>query len=150
MDLIDKFVILKDSLSCKKHDAVSIFIRGNPDFLRFCQSHETLVQKTLHAEDITYLPQSEHAPSSYIQEDIIDITIGIKRFSKDNPFCLAALTKKLAEKQDYVQHLRNLLSSLTNNWWSPEIITKKREEIQTTKDEIEQLELEINRLKMNA
>ena len=150
MDLVDKFVSLKTSLSCKKHDPVSIFIRANPDFLKFCQSHENLLQKTLHADDITYLPYNEQAPSSYIQEDIIDITIGIKRFSKDNPFCLAALTKKLAEKQDYLQYVRNLLSSLNNNWWSPEIITKKREEIQTVKDEIEQLELEINKLKMNS
>jgi hypothetical protein len=61
---------------------------------------------------------------------------------------LAALTKKLAEKQEYLQHLRNLLSSLNNNGWSPEIMTKKREEIQTVKDEIEELELEINKLKM--
>jgi len=115
MDLVDKFVSLKTSLSCKKHDPVSIFIRANPDFLKFCQSHENLLQKTLHADDITYLPYNEQAPSSYIQEDIIDITIGIKRFSKDNPFCLAALTKKLAEKQDYLQYVRNLLSSLNNN-----------------------------------
>ena len=150
MDLVDKFVSLKAGLSCKKHDPVSIFIKANPDFLKFCQSHETLLQKTLHADDITYLPYNEHAPSSYIQEDIIDITIGIKRFSKDNPFCLAALTKKLAEKQDYLQYVRNLLSSLNNNWWSPEIITKKREEIQSVKDEIEQLELEIQKLKMNS
>jgi hypothetical protein len=115
MDLIDKFVISKENLSCKKHDSVSIFIKATPDFLKFCKNHEVLLQKTLHAEDIAYLPYNEQAPSSYIQEDIIDITIGIKRFSKDNPFCLAALTKKLAEKQEYLQHLRNLLSSLNNN-----------------------------------
>ena len=148
MDLIDKFVVSKENLACKKHDSVSIFIKANPDFLKFCKTHEVLLQKTLHAEDIAYLPYNEQAPSSYIQEDIIDITIGIKRFSKDNPFCLAALTKKLWEKQEYLQHLRNLLSSLNNNGWSPEILTKKREEIQTVKDEIEELELEINKLKM--
>ena len=150
MDLVDKFSSLKINLTCKKHDPVSIFIKANPDFLKFCQSHETLLQKSLHADDITYLPYNEQAPSSYVQEDIIDITIGIKRFSKDNPFCLAALIKKLAEKQDHLQYLRNLLSSLTSNWWSPEVIVKKREEIQNTKDEIEQLELEINKLKMHA
>lgn len=150
MELIDKLWSLKTNILCKKHDCVSVFIKANPDFLKFCQSHEILVKKTLHAEDISYLTQNEHAPSSYIQEDIIDITIGIKRFSKDNPFCLASLTKKLSEKQDYLQHLRNLLSSLNTNWWSPEIITKKREEIQAIKDEIEEMELEINKLKMNA
>lgn len=148
MDLVDRLGALKTGLSCKKHDSVSIFIKANPDFLKFCQSHENLLQKTLHADDITYLPYNEQAPSSYIQEDIIDITIGIKRFSKDNPFCLAALTKKLAERQDYLQHVRNLLSSLSSNWGSPETITKKREEIQMIKDEIDQLSLEIQKLKM--
>ena len=150
MDLVDKLSSLKVNIPCKKHDYVSIFIKANPDFLKFCQSHESLLQKTLRAEDIAYLPFNELAPNSYITEDIIDITIGIKRFCKDNTFWLACLRKKFTEKQEYLQHLRNLLSSLNNNWGSPEIITKKREEIQTIKDEIEQLELEINKLRMNA
>lgn len=149
MEIVDKFSSLKANIPCKKHDCVSVFIKANPDFLKFCESHQWLLKKTLNAEEITYLPYNETIPSNYIKEDIIDITIGIKRFSKDNPYCLTSLTKKLAEKQDYLQHLRNLLSSLNSNWWSPEVITKKREEIQSVKDEIEALELEIYKLKAN-
>jgi hypothetical protein len=75
MEIIDKFSVMKAGLNLKKHDMISIFIRSNPDFIKFIKSNESLFKKTLHAEEIIYLIHHEETPCGYIKEDIIDISI---------------------------------------------------------------------------
>ena len=62
MDIIDALGVIKTNLSLKKHSAVSIFIKSNPDFLKFAKSHETLFKNTLHADEILYFTHHDTLP----------------------------------------------------------------------------------------
>jgi hypothetical protein len=54
---------------------VSIFIRSNPDFIKFAKDNEYLFNKTLNAQEVLYLVHHEKIPCGYQKEDIIDISI---------------------------------------------------------------------------
>jgi len=62
MDIIDKFLAIKDSLSCKKHTAVDAFIKANPDFLRFTKANETTIKKIVNINAMEYLNINEDHP----------------------------------------------------------------------------------------
>ncbi|HCB51442.1 TPA: hypothetical protein DEP21_02595 [Patescibacteria group bacterium] len=116
MDLIDKLSSIKTAQHLKKHDMVSIFITSNPDFLKFTKSNEDLLKKVLHAEEILYFTHNEKYPSGYSTEEIIDIVIGLKVMTKEvSSSSLSTLQKQLIQKEEYLQHTKLVLQSLTSN-----------------------------------
>lgn len=78
MDIIDKFLELKTIAGGKKHTLIDVFLKANPDFLRFTKSHEQVVKKIINIQKFDYLNVNESHPQTYTTEDIIDMTIGIK------------------------------------------------------------------------
>lgn len=149
MDLVDKFSTIKQSLDLKKHAPVSTFLQSNPDFIKFTKSNEHLIKKTLHAEEILYFTHHEKYPSGYKNEEIIDITIGLKAFSvTTSQNSVYSLQKKLDEKQEYLQYVRSLLSNMNASGADPKLLEQKREEIAKLKEEIDELALAINKLKI--
>lgn len=149
MDLVDKFSTIKQSLDLKKHAPVSTFLQSNPDFIKFTKSNEHLIKKTLHAEEILYFTHHEKYPSGYKNEEIIDITIGLKAFSvATSQNSVYSLQKKLDEKQEYLQYVRSLLSNMNASGAETKLLDQKREEIAKLKEEIDELALAINKLKI--
>jgi len=148
MEIIDKFNVIKDSLWLKKHDIVDIFIRSNPDFLKFAKSNESLFKKTLNAQNVLYLVHHEETPCWYKQEDIIDISIWLKAISKPGISGINLLQKQLQEKEEYLQHLKHIVQQLSSNWSDTEIINSKKDEISKIKKEIEIINFEISKCKM--
>lgn len=148
MEIVDKFSVMKNWLGLKKHDMVWIFIRSNPDFIKFAKSNESLFKKTLHAEDIIYLVHHEQTPSGYKKEDIIDISIWLKAISKPSISGIALLQKQLIEKEEYLQHLKHLVQQLSSNGADDVVVQQKKDEISTIKKDIEKLTFEISKSKM--
>ena len=147
MEIIDKLAETKLWLWLKKHDAVKIFIRSNPDFIKFAKNNESLFKKTLQAEDIIYLVHHEEIPCGYKEEDIIDISIWLKAAEKKGLSWIHLLEKKLQEKEEYLQHLKHIVQQLNGNV-DDSIIQKKKEEISQIKQDVEDLNFEISKCKM--
>lgn len=148
MEIIDKFVGIKSDLWLKKHDTVELFIRSNPDFIKFAKSNESLFQKTLHAESVLYLVHHEEVPCGYKKEDIIDISIGLKAAAKQSISGIYLLQKQLQEKEEYLQHLKHLVQQMSSNGIDETLVQQKKEEISTIKKDIEKLTFEISKCKM--
>ncbi len=148
MDIIDRLLSMKSELNLKKHDNVGIFIRSNPDFLQFAKSNELLLKKILHTEDILYLVHHEPIPHEYKQEDIIDISLGIKSCSRAPVSQRILLQKQIQEKEELLQHVRTTIQHLTASWADISLIQEKKEQISYLKQEIENLTFEISKCKM--
>ncbi|MDD3262427.1 MAG: class I tRNA ligase family protein [Candidatus Absconditabacteria bacterium] len=148
MEIIDKFALMKSGLGLKKHDIVGIFIRSNPDFIKFAKSNEYLFKKTLNTDEVLYLVHHEDIPCGYQKEDIIDISIGLKSMSKPSISGISLLKKQLQEKEEHIQHLKNLVQQLSSNGADIDIINQKKDEISKAKKDIEDLCFEINKCKM--
>lgn len=148
MEIIDRFSTMKVWLGLKKHDVVGLFIRSNPDFIKFAKSNESLFKKTLHAEDIIYLVHHEEIPCGYKKEDIIDISIGLKALAKPAISGIPLLKKQLQEKEEYLQHLKHLVQQMSSSDADDVLIQQKKEEISKIKKDIESLTFEISKCKM--
>ncbi len=148
MEIIDKFTNIKSDLWLKKHDTVELFIRSNPDFIRFAKNNEPLFTKTLHAENVLYLVHHEEVPCGYKKEDIIDISIGLKAAAKKSISGIHLLQKQLQEKEEYLQHLKHLVQQMSSSGGDNVLIQQKKEEIASIKKEIEEISFEISKCKM--
>ncbi len=148
MEIIDKFSAMKNWLCLKKHDSVSIFIRSNPDFIKFAKDNEYLFNKTLNAQEVLYLVHHEKIPCGYQKEDIIDISIWLKTNGKKTISGLAFLQKQLKEKEEYLQYLKNLVQQMSSSNTENIIVQQKKEEISKIKESIEELNFEISKCKM--
>ncbi len=148
MEIIDKFENIKSSLWLKKHEKVWIYIRSNPDFIKFAKNNEYLFKKTLNAEEAIYLIHHEDIPCGYQKEDIIDISIWMKPLSKPTISWISLLKKQLQEKEEYLQHIKHLVQQMSSNGADDILIQQKKDEISKIKIAIEDLTLEINKCKM--
>lgn len=151
MDIIDKLLVLKDGLACKKHTPVDAFIKANPDFLRFTKANETTIKKIVNINKMEYLNINEAHPRGYTTEDIIDMTVGLKVAQvlqiEEKPKGLAELNKELTQMNDYLQYLKNTVSSMMIHKSDEDEIAQKKKEITKIKKTILEMEYEINKLK---
>lgn len=152
MDIIDKFLTLKDGLLCKKHTPVDAFIKANPDFLRFTKSNETTIKKIVNINKIEYFHINEDTPSGYTIEDIIDMSVGLKIIPKlrveESNKGIVQLKQELEQMNDYLQYLKNTVSAMMTNKSDETEIVQKKKEIANVKKNILEKEYEINKLKM--
>jgi len=151
LDLIDKIVYLKWKLWIKKHEFVDIFVQANPDFLQFLQINESVFRLLTNIQDINLVKLYDKIPDWYETDNVINISLWIKRpdtvkveIRKD---VLADLENEFKNKQEHLQHLKSLLTSVYLDA-DPDLITKKREEIAKLQEEIEEIEFRIGKLKV--
>jgi len=151
MDIIDKFLAIKDGLALKKHASVDAFIKANPDFLRFTKSNEATIKKIVNIDKMEYININEDHPHGYVTEDIIDMTVGLKVGRavplEEKPKGLLELKKELEQMNDYLQYLKNTVSAMMINKSKEEEIEKKKKEVAKVKKNILEMEYEINKLK---
>ena len=120
--------------------------------MEFFEKNESVVGALLNVWNISYVAMNLPKPQWYQDSNVIDINIGLKKSVK---FVMSDkdLTKELQEeydrKNEHLQHLKNLLASVSLSCPSPELLEKKREQIKLLQSELEDLEYKIWQLKIN-
>ena len=150
MDIIDKFIGLRERAGQAKHQKVDICFHASMDFIHYIKENEDIIAKLINTEQINYV-NNEKDLASYETDSIIDVTIGLRGLGKpikvvDNK---ESWTKELARKQEQLQDIRNLTSKLSLDKKNKKLIEKKKEEMAELKKDIEKLEFEIKKSKMN-
>ena len=110
MDIIDKFLIMKQTHTYAKHEEIEICFFAPLDFLHYLRKQEKIIYKLINASSIEYL-ENEKELSKYHIEKIINITIGIKIQHKE-----AIITNKkedireaLRAKEQLIQQIRIMI-----------------------------------------
>ncbi len=148
MDIIDRFLILKQKNNYAKHESVDICFFAPLDFLQYLRKQEHILAKLINTSSIEYL-ESEKQLWSYQTENIINITIGIKTHQKE-----IRINKKenlheiLCKKEQELQGIRSLITGLSTNGTDPEIIREKKREINKLKKEIDEIKYQIQKEKV--
>ncbi len=150
MDIIDKFMTLREKAGQAKHQKVDICFHASIDFIHYIKDNEDIVTKLINTEQINYV-NNEKDLAGYETDSIIDVTIGLRELGKpikivDNK---ESWIKELARKQEQLQGIRNLTSKLSLDKKNKRLIEKKKEEMGELKKDIEKLEFEIKKSKMN-
>ena len=150
MDIMDKFILLREKTQQPKHQKVDICFSASIDFLHYVQDNEDIVQKLINTDQIKYVDKEKDL-QNYETESIIDVIIGIKGvitkpLQKDG---LETLQHELHQKNEQLQYMRNVAAQLSLQKKEKKIITAKKEEMSKLKEIIEKLECEINKIKMN-
>lgn len=150
MDIIDKFICMKQSYSYAKHEEIEICFFAPLDFLQYLREEEKIIYKLINASAIEYL-ENEKELTKYHTENIINITIGIKAQHKE----LTITNKKedireaLRFKEQEIQAIRTLIPSLSASGVDPEVIRDKKKEMDKLKKDIEELEYQLQKQRTN-
>lgn len=149
MDIIEKFLNMKDELHHAKHETIDICFFAPLDFLQFLRTQENILYTLINAATIEYL-ENERELNNYHTENIINITIWIKtektvhiQQKKEN------LQELLEEKEQELQRTRTIIWWLSANGADPESIKDKKKEMTKIKKEIEDIQYEIQKQKIN-
>lgn len=150
MDIVDKFIALREKAQQPKHEKVDICFHASMDFIHYIKENEDIVAKLVNTQQINYI-DNEKELSKYETDSIIDVTIGLRTIGKVlKPVDGKELrVKQLQEKQEQLQGLRNLTAKLSLDKKNKKIIDKKKDEMNELKKDIEKLEFEIKKSKMN-
>lgn len=150
MDIIDKFMSMKQTYAYAKHEEIEICFFAPLDFLQYLRKEEKMIYKLINASSIEYL-ENEKELSNYHTESIINITIGIKTEHKE-----LIVTNKhtnfreaLRAKEQELQSIRTLIPSLSASGVDAEVIREKKKEMTKLKKDIEELEYELQKQKAN-
>jgi len=150
MDIIDKFLIMKQTHTYAKHEEIEICFFAPLDFLHYLRKQEKIIYKLINASSIEYL-ENEKELSKYHIEKIINITIGIKAQHKE----VVATNKKedireaLRAKEQQIQQIRIMIPGLSANGADPDIIRDKKKEMSKLKKDIEDLQYQLQKERAN-
>ena len=150
MDIIDKFLGMKQKYDYAKHEEVDICFFAPLDFLQYLRKQEKIIYKLINASSIEYL-ENEKELGKYHTESIINITIGIKVQRK----VLVVTNKKedlreaLRAKEQELQAIRTMMPSLSSSGADPDIIREKKREMNKLKKDIEELQYELQKEKIS-
>lgn len=149
MDIIEKFLQMKNELEYAKHETIDICFFAPLDFLQFLRTQENILSTLINAVTIEYL-ENERDLNNYHTESIINITIWIKtekseitKIKKEN------LQEVLEQKEQELQRTRTILSGLSANGADEKSIQAKKKEMTKIKEEIENIQYEIQKQKIN-
>ena len=149
MDIIDKFLAMKQEYKYAKHEEVDICFFAPLDFLQYLRKQEKILSKLINTSSIEYL-ENERELGKYHTENIINITIGIKAQHKE---MLGEkdedLRETLREKEQELQTIRSIIPWLSANGADPERIRQKKKEMNQLKKDIEEIQLEIQKKRLN-
>lgn len=150
IDIIDKFLGMKQQYEHAKHEEIEVCFFAPLDFLQYLRQQEKIIHKLINASSIEYL-ENEKELEKYHTENIINITIGIKKQGKK----VIVLSKKekireaLRAKEQELQSIRTLIPGLSASGGDPDVIREKKKEMNKLKKDIEDLQYEFQKEKIN-
>ncbi len=150
MDIIDKFLKMRAKHEYPKHEEIDVCFFAPLDFLQYLRQEEKILHKLINASEIEYL-ENEKELESYHTENIINITIGIKKDHKETKKNNKEddLREILRLKEQELQSIRTIFPSLSANGVDPEIIKDKKKEMTKLKKDIEELQYQLQKEKSN-
>ena len=149
MDIIDRFLAMKQKYDYAKHDEVNICFFAPLDFLQYLRKQEKILYKLINISSIEYL-ENEKELGKYHTESIINITIGIKAQHKEVIINKKEdLRESLRLKEQELQSIRTMMPSLSSSGADPEVIRQKKKEMNKLKKDIEELQYETQKEKLN-
>lgn len=150
MDIIDRFLSMKQANGYAKHDEVEICFLAPLDFLQYLRSQEKIISKLINTSSIDYL-ENEKELNGYCTENIINMTIGIKGLHKESKVTSKKedIREALSIKEQKIQQIRTIVTWLSSSGADPEIIRDKKKEMTKLKKDIEELQYELQKEKAN-
>ena len=150
MDIIDKFIDMKQKYEYTKHEEIDICFFAPLDFLQYLRKEEKIIYKLINASSIEYL-ENEKELSKYHIENIINITIGIKAQHKELPITSKKedFREALRAKEQELQAIRTLIPGLSASGVDAEVIRDKKKEMTKLKKDIEELQYGLQKQKAN-
>lgn len=149
-DIISKISHLRTINCLKQHENIDIIIQANTDFIELIQIYENLLKKLLKIKNIEFIRPHQQIPNNYQTDSVVNIIIWFKL----SDYCsdksrLQILIDQVEEKQNYLQNIRSILSSIKAIPLNKEEIDKKTKEMKKIKKEILDIECQINNLRVN-
>lgn len=150
MDIIDKFLEMRIKHEYPKHEEIEVCFFAPLDFLQYLRQEEKILYKLIKTSEIEYL-ENEKELEKYHTENIINITIGIKKDHKETKKTNKKddIRETLREKEQELQSIRTIFPSLSANGVDPEIIKDKKKEMTKLKKDIEELHYQLQKEKSN-
>ncbi len=150
IDIIDKFLSMKQKYNHAKHEWVDICFFAPLDFLQYLRKKENIIQKLINTSSIEYL-ENEKELTKFHTESIINITIGIRPQSKQATVRSKKedLCETLRAKEQQLQQIRNMIPGLSASGAEPEVIREKKKEMTKIKKNIEEIQYLIQKEKLN-
>jgi valyl-tRNA synthetase len=152
MSLISECRNLRSQAAIPNHEKVSIVVTVNHDFAQLIQQYEALVCGLIRADWIIYQPTMEWSELDPVMSAMLyDMKVGIKTQApqlnwKDH---LVRLQAELADEERFVADLRRSLSNPEFVERAPaHIIETKRQKLTDLTTKIEQMQIEIETIKM--
>ncbi|MEI6672789.1 MAG: hypothetical protein WCL02_05705 [bacterium] len=110
MDIIDKFITMKQKHAYPKHEEIEICFFAPLDFLQYLRKQEKIMYKLINASAIEYL-ENEKELNNYHTENIINITIGIKVHNKEESIGNKQenIRNELRNKEQQIQQIRSII-----------------------------------------
>ena len=150
-DILDKIALMKSKIWLQRHEIVDVFIQANPDLLQFLQENEHILRLLTKIQTVTLLRFNDDILPGYEIDNVINISVWVRKPEKIAVEArwdvLADLENEYKEKQEHLQHLKSLFTSIYGSAWE-DLVEKKRQEISNLQDELEELEFKIGKLKM--
>ena len=125
---------MKSKLVIKNHELVSICVQWSTDIVQFIKDNRSLLDAIVRIHDIDFITLDQDISSDYLQDHVVDIALWLKLYTPALPD-IDRLYIILKEKNEYLQHLRALVSASQN----PDKVLK----IDKLKKEIGELEYKI-------
>lgn len=150
MDIVDRFVLLREKIKQPKHQKVDIAFQTSLDFLQYIRQNEDIITKLINTDEINYIDNDKEM-QKYETDNIINVTIGIRNIGKPLKVIENKETwkRELEKKQEKLQEIRHLTAQLSLDKKNKKIVEAKKEDMAILKKDIEKLEYEIKKSRMN-
>ena len=149
IELISEFRNLKAEAGIKANEKISALIKANTNIANMVKQYENMFCKIVTCNELIILSVNQEIPADYMVKLVFDITIGIKTVTPvDTKTQILKLEQELNQEQKFVGDLQSLLNSEGFMSSAPESIrTAKQTKLDEVKQKIQQIEIELQRLK---
>lgn len=141
---------MKQQIGSKHHEEVAIFIQSYSNYYRFITKYETVVEKLLRTQNITYLIDTQEQPSGYTVATVQHVTVGIQEVYTTNH--KEEYQKLLIELEDETQYKDTLETTLASSSFRANaptpVVSEKQKKLEEVKHKITTLNVEIQKYKM--
>ena len=142
--------MMKQQIGSKHHEEVAIFIQSYSNYYRFITKYETVVEKLLRTQNITYLIDTQEQPSGYTVATVQHVTVGIQEVYTTNH--KEEYQKLLIELEDETQYKDTLETTLASSSFRANaptpVVSEKQKKLEEVKHKITTLNVEIQKYKM--
>ena len=148
-DFFDFLYVFRQKLNIGKHQRIALLLKSDPHSLELFMEYEHLFKKLFSADQISFLRLHEDSPADYVQETFNGMIIGIKlqKSDYDIKISLTDLEYQYGQQLEYLGYLRTMIATMALYSGTPQYEAKKQE-MEEVKLRLEQLQLEIQKLKI--